>query len=298
MAEDFRIKTSWRTHRKRKALKRNLGADGVLAIEDLWSYATSERTNGVLDGMSAQDIADEVDYTSDAAMLVATLVDLRLLDSDSGIYSLHDWADHQPWVAHTDERSAHARANAHIKHHKDGKHSAIVAACPLCYQHADSMRTAPHSMRAACAPCAPSPSPSPSISDLDHDLREEKKAVGGAPLVAATAEPAIVSIPLNTGAEFPVTQPDVDAWSKDYPAVNVSQALVQMRNWCLAKPERRKTKRGVKAFVVGWLGREQNRGGVARSPPYASRETIDQERARKHDEWCRAELAKQEALNA
>ena len=59
-------------------------------------------------------------------------------------------------------------------------------------------------------------------------------------------------------------------WSASFPAVDVPQALREMRAWLDANPDRRKTKRGMRAFVVRWLGREQDKGGngqPARAPP-------------------------------
>lgn len=49
-----------------------------------------------------------------------------------------------------------------------------------------------------------------------------------------------------------------------YPGVEVERCLRQMRGWLIAHPNKRKTERGVLAFVHAWLGREQNgfgRGG-------------------------------------
>lgn len=72
--------------------------------------------------------------------------------------------------------------------------------------------------------------------------------------------PPLVLIPLNDGSDHGITASMVAEWSSTFPAVNVLQQLRQMRAWCLAKPERKKTARGVGAFVVGWLGREQDKG--------------------------------------
>lgn len=128
--DDFRVQTSWRTHRKRKRLRKMLGADAVLAIEDLWSYATSERPDGSLDGMSAQDIADEVDYPGDPARLMAALVDLRLVDGVEGSWSLHDWADNQPFVVGKGKRSEAARHAASVRWASKDDAVRMRDACP------------------------------------------------------------------------------------------------------------------------------------------------------------------------
>ncbi len=73
--------------------------------------------------------------------------------------------------------------------------------------------------------------------------------------------PEVVRLPLVDGTDAVFTTLDVDGWTDAYPAVNVPHQLRRMREWILANPSRRKTKRGIKAFVVSWLGREQDRGG-------------------------------------
>ena len=69
----------------------------------------------------------------------------------------------------------------------------------------------------------------------------------------------MIALPLNTGETYPVTQEQCQEWAGLYPAVDVIQQLRAMRGWLLANPERRKTARGIRRFVNGWLSREQNR---------------------------------------
>lgn len=68
-------------------------------------------------------------------------------------------------------------------------------------------------------------------------------------------------IKLNTGDTWEPSEDDLALWLKTYPAVNVSQELMQMGAWCDANPTRRKTKSGVKRFVTSWLSRAQDKGG-------------------------------------
>jgi hypothetical protein len=58
---------------------------------------------------------------------------------------------------------------------------------------------------------------------------------------------------------FSVSQAQADQWAVDFPGVDVVAELRHMRAWCDAKPGNRKTIRGVTSFVVGWLGREQDK---------------------------------------
>lgn len=81
------------------------------------------------------------------------------------------------------------------------------------------------------------------------------------------APPPVASLPLVDGSEHPIAESTVAEWSAAYPGVNVLQELRQMRAWLNANPTKRKTKRGVEKFAVGWLGREQDRGGKGGRPP-------------------------------
>ena len=75
-----------------------------------------------------------------------------------------------------------------------------------------------------------------------------------------------MKLPLLDG-EFAVTTNDVAEWVDAYPGLDVPQELRSMRVWCLANPKRRKTAKGVRRFIAGWLRRAQddagsgNRGG-------------------------------------
>ncbi len=79
----------------------------------------------------------------------------------------------------------------------------------------------------------------------------------------------VALLPLVDGSEHGVTATEVAEWSAAFPGVDVAQELRQMRAWLLANPTRRKTQRGVRAFAVKWLGREQDRGGIRPNKPAA-----------------------------
>lgn len=69
---------------------------------------------------------------------------------------------------------------------------------------------------------------------------------------------AIAFLPLVTGEEYGITAEHFDTWQSAYPAVDVLGDLKKMRAWLDANPTRRKTARGIKRFIVGWLERSQN----------------------------------------
>lgn len=79
----------------------------------------------------------------------------------------------------------------------------------------------------------------------------------------AADAPPVISLPLNDGTFFNVSENDRTKWSQLYPNVDVLQQLRNMVGWCDANPTKRKTRGGIKRFITAWLAREQDKGGKA-----------------------------------
>lgn len=62
-------------------------------------------------------------------------------------------------------------------------------------------------------------------------------------------------ITLKDGAKWRPTQEDYDDWVRMYPDIDVKHEFDAMRRYCLDKPQKRKTQRGIKRFVTNWLDR-------------------------------------------
>lgn len=97
--------------------------------------------------------------------------------------------------------------------------------------------------------------PSESCSELDKQAPEPPAT----PPDDRSLE-VVIRMPLVGDAEYPVTRARVDELETAYPAVDVEQGLRNMRQWCLSKPNRRKTMRGVAAFITNWLSKDQDSG--------------------------------------
>lgn len=117
------------------------------------------------------------------------------------------------------------------------------------------------------------PSPVPSLRE--DKIRQEKKGDEQAPNACGTcseresASPAEgrpigspeagspdgALIPLRDGSAFTPTPAQLAEWRAAFPHVDVEAELRHAAAWCSAAPERRKTRRGVARFAVGWFGR-------------------------------------------
>ena len=73
-----------------------------------------------------------------------------------------------------------------------------------------------------------------------------------------------ITITLNDKTEYEITEDDVKEYKELYPAVDVPQALRNMKGWCNDHPQKRKTRSGIKRFIGSWLRKEQDRGGSSK----------------------------------
>lgn len=109
---DFRVSIGFSSHPKIKELERRRGDRGVLALIKLWEFTALHYTDGVLPNMSAADLARHVGRGSHFRKLIDDLLALRLLDRIEGGFQVHDWDEHQGWVAKARKRSRNASASA------------------------------------------------------------------------------------------------------------------------------------------------------------------------------------------
>lgn len=71
----------------------------------------------------------------------------------------------------------------------------------------------------------------------------------------------VINLPLVDKSLYGVSESDVAAWSEAYPKADVLAELKKMAAWLDANPTNRKTRKGIKRFIVSWLSRVQDRGG-------------------------------------
>jgi len=105
-------------------------------------------------------------------------------------------------------------------------------------------------------------------SVLDQEGNGEEGNGSGDSATPQSVEPPTLTLTLNDKSEHPVYATSIAEWQATYPGVNVPQQLREMKAWCTANPTNRKTKRGIEAFIVRWLGKEQDKSG--QQPRFAS----------------------------
>lgn len=97
------------------------------------------------------------------------------------------------------------------------------------------------------------PNPNLESNNISSDLDNESEQVKYAEVEA---------IPLNDGTEWECTVDEYNEFARLYPSVNIKQEFRNMRGWCMSNPTKRKTRRGIRRFVTGWLSRQQDSGNT------------------------------------
>lgn len=103
-------------------------------------------------------------------------------------------------------------------------------------------------------------------TEIDIDIEKREDIEKDSCPVPEESEPEteipFIMLPLNTGEEYPVYPKMINLFSELYPAVDVPQAMRDMKGWLLMNTKKRKTKRGIGRFINSWLAREQDKGGT------------------------------------
>lgn len=87
------------------------------------------------------------------------------------------------------------------------------------------------------------------------------KPLGNSPIPTPIPIPVVeqeildaITLPLNDGSEYAVTEAELAVMQSAHPRVDVVGELRKARLWCIANPAKRKTRRGVMSFLAKWLG--------------------------------------------
>lgn len=118
------------------------------------------------------------------------------------------------------------------------------------------------------------------IEIRDRDKRKDKKKdteVMCAEPEKSASTPPVISLILHDNSYFDVTNDDYVKWKELYPAVDVMQELRKMAGWCDSNKTKRKTRRGVRAFITAWLAREQDKGGSSRKTTQSLKNAVPTE---------------------
>ena len=104
------------------------------------------------------------------------------------------------------------------------------------------------------------------LSYGEIDIESEKESDNCSDLPSGDSEPAVYRIILNDKSYHDVTPSDIERYKELYPNADIDQEMRKIIGWCESNPTKRKTRRGVKAFITNWLSRAQDRGPKQQGP--------------------------------
>lgn len=120
--------------------------------------------------------------------------------------------------------------------------------------------------------------------EIEKDKEIDKNNI--CPEVETSAQEVFISLPLVTGSgSFDVTINYLNSLRQLYPAVDVEQEFREMYGWLDSNPRNRKTARGIKRFITGWLGRAQDQAPVTRTAPADNRRLSTGEYMKNTADW-------------
>jgi len=133
--------------------------------------------------------------------------------------------------------------------------------CPFLADFFDKYQTAFH-LKNRRSVEGPSQAPSKPLRSQEQEQEQEQDiSAEQKPLQLLPTEPEPIpeaELPLVDGSMHPVMTEEIEVWERAYPAVNVRAELRRMGVWLEANRRKRKTARGINAFIVAWLTRTQD----------------------------------------
>jgi len=206
-----------------RKLIRRLGPSAAWGLICLFLWAASNRSNGILCGMKSEDIELAADWAGEGDAFTQALADVGFLDNDGDHYLIHGWAEHNPWAAGAEARSAKARWNAIKGHHSEAEANRLVpgyAAVRCATSNASSADVASGQQTHSNAP-------SPSLS-LSLSLSPSPKGEVGKPPVAS---PDTAGLPTAGAASLPACPADqlVDLYHKALPELPQCRVMTAAR---------------------------------------------------------------------
>lgn len=238
MNTDFRVAVDFFSHHKARKLKKRLGADGVMALLQLWAYAAKLRTDGDLSGMSVEDIELAAYWDGEDGALVTALHEVGFLDLDEASYTLHDWLENNAWAAGAESRSDASRLSRMARTYPNEYRTLVEAGVKgigkedyeLLRSVNDRQTIVERLLNVHPSP-APSPAPSPSPAP-----NAEEKTVGpkdGPPPQRGFSGFTIY----HQGGAMHISQRDFDSWERAYSNIDLRAELQKLSDWTKATRE-------------------------------------------------------------
>lgn len=233
----IRVDVGLPTHPKVGRLARRLKISKVAALGHvvrLLCWVGSNKEHGVLNGTDPEDLADVCGWEGDPDALLAALEESGWLDRDDSGLSVHEWMDRQG-------RSFRARE-------RQKRYSARQADVSVTSGRRHPVRD---------------------VRDV-RDVPKEKNSCAET-LNVSPPSPAVFDFPCDGKApSWPLTEAYLAELKALFPGLDVAQQARLALAWIKANPDKRKTARGMPAFLTRWLTKATDQPRRETSAPRAA----------------------------
>ena len=142
----------------------------------------------------------------------------------------------------------------------------------------------------------------PEGNGMEGSLMEGSRKDGGIDDKASTPQASGYTFLAADGSEWILPADKLDEYRKSFPELDLKRELLKAGQWLRDNPKRRKTQKGMCAFICSWLGRAQNSSGggsEVRAPtaPVTFAQQRETNSKSAGDAWL-AKMKKQEEANA
>lgn len=220
----LRVDSAIRDHPKCRKLGIILSKERAHSyVIDLWGWAARYCQDGDLSEVSALDIALACGWDDQPEKLLDALVKCRFVDRDGDVMVIHDWPEHQGKLIE--------RASLSAQRSRDWRErirGSRTNALQTNTEHTENVT-------------------------IRTDVRTNERT-------NETNEEVFLVFPCSGPVkEWGLTTDYLDELIKTYPSLEVKAHMMQAAAWAEANEPKRKTSKGMKRFLVGWLNRAYQR---------------------------------------
>lgn len=249
-------------------------------LEFLWRVGYSLGSPLIGD---STDVEIAAEWTGRPNALTQALLQTTLIDEiDDGQYEIHDLLENAPDYVRKRFNRRHVRRTA------DSDRRTADSGGQVRPTDQDSTRQDSTKKLLSTEVCSEplGTTASEPTATTDDSLKTDQDRRGKVPDQAATQDrgddaldQAVISFPIVGGkrgkgpAEWPLRQSKIAEYAESFPGVEVLAECRKAMQWCRDNPTRRKTFRGMAAFLQRWLGKAQDSCSNGKAiPRYAGKE--------------------------
>lgn len=225
---------------------RKLITDGAVAV--LWSWALTNAPDGVI-LEDDQELEAALGWDGESGVLVAVLVEAGWLDRRGDSFTIHGWEERGGSLKRAERmRERRALEKQRSADTRDARVITRDARVGEMLPRADQIRS--------------DESRSDETGSDAKDLAPRPPEGGSTP-----AQPPVLEFPCDgKPVTWPLTAELLAELQADFESVDVLAEAKMALAWVKARPDRKKTARGYRAFLTAWLGKAKNSGRYARRP--------------------------------